>query len=169
MASTPKGSMCLDQRFCSKAGSSASPSIQELVLDREETPSGLGIREVLALDQPWCPLMSNRHSQKRGVQNTSMERSERRRGTMCPMERASPRNGITKEWYLARDRATITFLHMLCLKQHRYTHTHGILFSHEKEGNPPTIFKNMDGTWGCYTKCIKSDKKREILYNITYM
>lgn len=92
MASTPKGSMCLDQRFCSKAGSSAGPSIQELVLEREETPSGLGISEVLALDQPRCPLKSNRHSQKRGVQHMSMERSERRRGTMCPMERASPRN-----------------------------------------------------------------------------
>ena len=37
---------------------------------------------------------------------------------------------------------------------HVYTHTHsGILFSHEKEGNP-AVCNNGNGIWGHYTKLI---------------
>ena len=41
-----------------------------------------------------------------------------------------------------------------------YIHTHihhGILFSHEKEGNP-AIFNNMNGPWDHYAEWDKSDK-----------
>ena len=44
----------------------------------------------------------------------------------------------------------------------------GILFGHKKEGNP-VIFDNMNGPWGCYSKGDKSDRQRQILYDITYM
>ena len=44
----------------------------------------------------------------------------------------------------------------------------GILFSHEKEGNS-TICDNMDGTWGHYAKWNKSERKRQLLYYITYI
>ena len=43
-----------------------------------------------------------------------------------------------------------------------------ILFSHEKEGNP-TICDNMNEPWGHYAKWGKSDKEKQILYNVTYM
>ena len=42
----------------------------------------------------------------------------------------------------------------------------GILLSHEKEGNP-AICDNVDGPWGHYTKWDKSDRERQILYDIT--
>ena len=41
----------------------------------------------------------------------------------------------------------------------------GILFGHKKEGNP-VIFDNMNGPWGCYSKGDKSDRQRQILYDI---
>lgn len=44
----------------------------------------------------------------------------------------------------------------------------GTPFSHEKEGNPSSS-NNMDGPWGPCAKWAKSDKERQILYNITYM
>ena len=48
-------------------------------------------------------------------------------------------------------------------------HTYSeILFSHEKEGNPD-ICNNMDGPWGHYAKWDKSDRERQILYDLTYM
>ena len=44
----------------------------------------------------------------------------------------------------------------------------GILFSHEKEGNP-AVLDNMDGTWWHYAKWNKPDRERQILQGITYM
>ena len=44
----------------------------------------------------------------------------------------------------------------------------GIVFSPKKWGNPP-ICNNRDGTWRHYTKWNKSDRKRPILYDLTYM
>ena len=41
----------------------------------------------------------------------------------------------------------------------------GILFGHKKEGNP-VIIDNMNGPWGCYPKGDKSDRQRQILYDI---
>ena len=41
----------------------------------------------------------------------------------------------------------------------------GILFGHKKEGNP-VIIDNMNGPWGCYSKGDKSDRQRQILYDI---
>lgn len=87
----------------------ADPSTQELVLDREEMPSWLGIREVLVLHQSQHPLMNDRDSPKRGVQHMSIEMSEGKTGTTCPMERES-----SKLWYLAGDKAATTFL-LCCL------------------------------------------------------
>ena len=43
-----------------------------------------------------------------------------------------------------------------------------ILLIHEKEGNP-VICNNMDGPWGNYAKWNKSDRERQILYDLTYM
>ena len=43
-----------------------------------------------------------------------------------------------------------------------------ILFGHEREGNLP-IYDNMDRHWGHYTKWNKSDKERQIPYDLTYM
>ena len=42
----------------------------------------------------------------------------------------------------------------------------GILFSHKKEGNP-AICDNMGRPWEHKTKWNKSDRKRQILYDIT--
>ena len=43
-----------------------------------------------------------------------------------------------------------------------------ILFSRKKEGNPST-YDNMDGPWGHYAKRHKSDRERQMLYDLTYM
>ena len=42
------------------------------------------------------------------------------------------------------------------------------LFSHKRQGNP-TIYNNVDGPWSHYTKWNKSDRERQILYDLTYM
>ena len=48
-------------------------------------------------------------------------------------------------------------------------HTHnGILLSHKKEWNN-AICSNMDGPKDCHTEWGKSDRGREILYDIAYM
>ena len=44
----------------------------------------------------------------------------------------------------------------------------GILFSHKKEENL-AICNNMDGPWGHYTKWSKSDRERQLPYDLTYM
>ena len=47
-------------------------------------------------------------------------------------------------------------------------HVHnGILLSHKKQNN--AILSNMDGTRGSYTRWSKSEKERQIPYDITYM
>ena len=52
---------------------------------------------------------------------------------------------------------------------HTHTHTHtGILFSYKKGGNP-AICDNIDGLWGHYAKWSKSDRERQILYDLTYL
>ena len=51
---------------------------------------------------------------------------------------------------------------------HAYTYIHnGILFSHEKEGNS-AIWYNMDWPWGHCAKWDKSDRERQIPYDLTY-
>ena len=42
-----------------------------------------------------------------------------------------------------------------------------ILFSHEK-GNA-AVCNNLDEAWGHYAKWNKSDRERQILYDVTYM
>ena len=37
-----------------------------------------------------------------------------------------------------------------------------------EKGNP-AICNNMDGSWGHYAKWNKSDRERQILYDLTYM
>lgn len=44
----------------------------------------------------------------------------------------------------------------------------GILLTHKEERNP-AICNNMDGPWGYYTKWNKSDRRKQIPYNITYL
>ena len=44
----------------------------------------------------------------------------------------------------------------------------GILFSHEKEGNP-AICNNMDGPWGHYAQWNKSKKKDKIVWYHLYV
>ena len=44
----------------------------------------------------------------------------------------------------------------------------GILFGHKKEWNN-VICSNMDGLGGYYAKWNKSDRERQIMYDITYM
>ena len=52
---------------------------------------------------------------------------------------------------------------------HTHTHTHnGILLSHKKGWNFD-IYNNMDKLGGHYTKWHKSDRERQIPYDITYM
>ena len=52
---------------------------------------------------------------------------------------------------------------------HTQTHTHnGILLSHKKEWNN-AICSNMDRPRNYHAKWSKSDKERQILYDITYM
>ena len=49
---------------------------------------------------------------------------------------------------------------------HTHTHTHtedGILFSHEKEGNP-AIFNNIYGHWGHYAKWDNLDRENTVWY-----
>ena len=46
--------------------------------------------------------------------------------------------------------------------------TYGILLSHKKWGNS-TICNNIDGTWRHYAKWNKSDKERQIVYDLIYM
>ena len=43
-----------------------------------------------------------------------------------------------------------------------------ILFSHKNEENPTTC-DNMNGPWGHYAKWNKSDRERQVLYDLTYM
>ena len=48
-------------------------------------------------------------------------------------------------------------------------HTYnGILLSHKKEGNN-AICSNVNGPRDSHTKWSKSDRERQILYDITYM
>ena len=49
-----------------------------------------------------------------------------------------------------------------------YIHIHTMEFGHKKEWNY-AICRNMDGFGGHYTKWKKSDRERQILYDITYM
>ena len=56
---------------------------------------------------------------------------------------------------------------------HTHTHTHtqthnGIVLRHKKEWDF-AICNNMDGLGGHYAKWNKSDRERQILYDITYM
>jgi len=44
----------------------------------------------------------------------------------------------------------------------------GILLSYKKEWNN-AIYWNMDGPRDCHTEWNKSEREREVLYNITYM
>ena len=44
----------------------------------------------------------------------------------------------------------------------------GILFSHETEGNP-AVCDNKNEPWEYYAKWNKSDRKRQIQYDFTYM
>lgn len=75
-ASVTKGSIFLHHKFCLKAGSLAGPKTQEFILDREEIPSRLGIREVLALHQSYVLQgMTEIARKKRGVQHMSTERN----------------------------------------------------------------------------------------------
>ena len=69
---------------------------------------------------------------------------------------------IKKMWYI------YVYVYMYV---HTHTHTHkhnGILLSHKKEGNF-AICNNMDGLRGHYAKWNKSDRERQLLYDITYM
>ena len=48
-------------------------------------------------------------------------------------------------------------------------HIHnGILFRHEKRGYP-SICNNMDRPWAGYANQDKSDRERQVLYEIPYM
>ena len=47
-------------------------------------------------------------------------------------------------------------------------YSNAILLSHKKEQNN-AICSNMDGPGDYHTKRIKSERERQILYNITYM
>ena len=52
---------------------------------------------------------------------------------------------------------------------HTHTHTHnGILFSHKEEWNT-AICSNMDGPKDYHTKWSKSERERQISYDIIYM
>ena len=56
---------------------------------------------------------------------------------------------------------------------HTHTLTHiciynGILFSHKIEGNL-AICSSMDWPWGHYAKWNKSDRERQVLYNLTHI
>ena len=44
----------------------------------------------------------------------------------------------------------------------------GILFSHKNE-QYFAICENMNGPWGHYAKWNKSDRERQILYDLSYM
>ena len=44
----------------------------------------------------------------------------------------------------------------------------GILVSHKREWNN-AIYSNMDGPGDCHTEWSKSDRERQILYDITRM
>ena len=48
-----------------------------------------------------------------------------------------------------------------------YTHN-GILFRHAKEGNSD-ICDDMDWPWGYCAKWNKSDRERQVLYDLTYV
>ena len=69
----------------------------------------------------------------------------------------------------------------MCIHTHTYTHTYvythicvhphtyeTILFSHKKEGNL-AICDNVCRHWGHYAKWNKSDRERQIPYNLTYL
>ena len=58
----------------------------------------------------------------------------------------------------------------MCHTHNTHTHTthNEILLSHKKEGNF-AICSSMDGLGGHYAKWNKSDRERQILYDITYM
>lgn len=49
-----------------------------------------------------------------------------------------------------------------------YTHTHGILFSHEIEWNP-LICDEIDGTGDYYVKKNKPSPKRQVWHHITHV
>ena len=52
---------------------------------------------------------------------------------------------------------------------HTHTHTHnGILLSHKKEWNN-AMCSNMDDPGDYHTKWSKSERERQIPYNITYL
>ena len=53
-------------------------------------------------------------------------------------------------------------------KEHMVYIYNGILLSHKKKLNF-TICNNMDGLGGYYANWNKSDRERQILYDITYM
>ena len=76
--------------------------------------------------------------------------------------RKQPKNP-TDEW--------IKKLWCVCVCVYIYIHTHiynEILPSHKKEWNF-AFCSNMNGLGGYYTKWNKSDREREVLYDITYM
>ena len=56
---------------------------------------------------------------------------------------------------------------IMCVCVCTYT-SNGILFSHWKEGNS-FIWDNMGRHWRHYAKWNKSDRKRRILYDLTYV
>ena len=88
-----------------------------------------------------------------------------------PMDRGAwqgTAHGVTKELDVTYQLNNNNWTHT---HTHTYTHTHthdGILFSHKKEGSLD-ICSIMDGTWGHYAKWNKSDKERQISYDLIYM
>ena len=55
----------------------------------------------------------------------------------------------------------------MCTHTHTHTHTHRNTLSHKKEWNFG-ICSNMDGVGGHYAKWNKSDREKQILYDITF-
>lgn len=103
----PKGSICLNQIFCSKGSSLAGPRTHRLVMIREETVFfWFGVREVLALHQPQCSL-TNDWDRKEG----SRTHGKRwwHKGSICPRSTPHSRNKT-----LLEAEAATTFL-MFCV------------------------------------------------------
>ena len=75
---------------------------------------------------------------------------------------------IAKIWKQPKCPSVDEWIKKVFVCKHTHTHTHrGILFIHKKEGNPAIC--GISEPWGHYAKWSKSDRERQILYDITYM
>ena len=119
------------------------------------------VKNLRAMRETWVQLLGWKNPLEKGMATHSSILAWKTPWTEEPGRLQSMRSQRVRH-----DCATNTYTHT---RTHTHTYTYSrILFRHEKEWNF-AICDNMYGSWECCAKSNKSDRERQIPYNLTYM